>query len=171
MFSTALWDLANSRPVEYLMSSYLFLLLSALSSSPVSLCLTKWIWPNLMNGRHISIPLQFASLYDGQEIFEKSDCLLDLGTDFLVCNTLFVSDALYLAETPYFHGIHFSLELCCEGPRFTSIQGDGCDKGVHQINLGTDRVPYHTKISLVCVICWDVVHLVLQKNFSVGNGA
>ena len=119
----------------------------------------------------MTIPLQFVSLYDGQDVFMWFDCLLDLGTDFLVCNTLFVSDALYLAETPYFHGIHFSLELCCEGPRFTSIQGDGCDKGVHQINLGTDRVPYHTKISLVCVICWDVVHLVLQKNFSVGNGA
>ena len=28
------------------------------------------------------IPLQFASLYDGQ-VFVWSDCLLDLGTDFL----------------------------------------------------------------------------------------
>ena len=35
MFSTALWDLVNSRPVHSLMlSSHLFLLLSALSSSP-----------------------------------------------------------------------------------------------------------------------------------------
>ena len=30
----------------------------------------------------MTIPLQFASLYDGQEV--RSDCLLDLGTDFLV---------------------------------------------------------------------------------------
>ena len=32
----------------------------------------------------MTIPLQFVSLYDGQEIFVWSDCLLDLGTDFLV---------------------------------------------------------------------------------------
>ena len=31
-----------------------------------------------------SILLQFASLYDSQEVFVWSDCLLDLGTDFLV---------------------------------------------------------------------------------------
>ena len=30
------------------------------------------------------IPLQFAPLYDGQEVFVWSDCLLDLGMDFLV---------------------------------------------------------------------------------------
>ena len=37
----------------------------------------------------MSMPLQFASLYDGQEIFIWSDCLLDLGTDFLVGNMVF----------------------------------------------------------------------------------
>ena len=36
----------------------------------------------------MSIPLQFASLYDGQEVFVWSDCLLELGTDFLVGNML-----------------------------------------------------------------------------------
>ena len=35
------------------------------------------------------IPLQFASLYDGQ-VFVRSNCLLDLGTDFLVGNMVFV---------------------------------------------------------------------------------
>ena len=30
----------------------------------------------------MTIPLQFASLYDGQEVFVWSDCLLDLGKDF-----------------------------------------------------------------------------------------
>ena len=34
----------------------------------------------------MTIPLQFASLYDGQQVFVWSDCLLDLGTDFLVGN-------------------------------------------------------------------------------------
>ena len=36
------------------------------------------------------MPLQSASLYDGQEVFVWSDCLLDLGTDFLVGNMVFV---------------------------------------------------------------------------------
>ncbi|WP_419593552.1 hypothetical protein [Thiolapillus sp.] len=34
----------------------------------------------------MTIPLQFASFYDRQEIFMWSYCLLDLGTDFLVGN-------------------------------------------------------------------------------------
>ena len=38
----------------------------------------------------MTIPLQFASLYDGQEVFVWSDCLLNLGTDFLVDNLVFV---------------------------------------------------------------------------------
>ena len=34
----------------------------------------------------MSTPLQFASLYDDQEVFVRYDYLLDLGTDFLICN-------------------------------------------------------------------------------------
>ena len=41
----------------------------------------------------MTIPLQFASLYDGQEVFVWSNGLLDLGTDFLVGNMVFVGDA------------------------------------------------------------------------------
>ena len=37
-----------------------------------------------MNGRHDHTTLQFASLYNGQGVFVWSDCLLDLGADFLV---------------------------------------------------------------------------------------
>ena len=40
--------------------------------------------------RDMSILLQFASLYDGQEVFVWSNCLLDLGMDFLVGNKVFV---------------------------------------------------------------------------------
>ena len=43
----------------------------------------------------MSIPLQFASLYDFQEVFVSSDCLLDLGTDFLVGNGVFVRGYLH----------------------------------------------------------------------------
>ena len=44
----------------------------------------------------MTIPLQFASLYDRQEVFVWSTCLLDLGTAFLVGNMVFVRDVLYL---------------------------------------------------------------------------
>ena len=36
--------------------------------------------------------LQFASLYDGQEVLVWSNCLLDLDRDFLVGNVVFVRD-------------------------------------------------------------------------------
>ena len=41
----------------------------------------------------MTIPLQFASLYDSLEVFVWSDCLLDLGMDILVGNMVFVWDA------------------------------------------------------------------------------
>ena len=51
LFSTALWDLANARPVHSLMlSSLLFLCLPCLLSPFALPC--KWFWPDLMNGRH-----------------------------------------------------------------------------------------------------------------------
>ena len=51
LFSTALWDLPNSRPVHCLMlSSHFFLCPPCLR--PLSLCLARWFWPDLMNGKH-----------------------------------------------------------------------------------------------------------------------
>ena len=57
----------------------------------------------------MTIPLQFASLYNGQ-VFVWSDCLPDLGTVFLVGNMAFVRD-VYLAVAPHFHGLYSSLEF------------------------------------------------------------
>ena len=57
LFSTALWDLLNSRPVHSLILS------SSSSVCPVfftlSLCLARWFWPDLMNGKqdHCSLRL------------------------------------------------------------------------------------------------------------------
>ena len=75
LFSTALWDLANSRPVHSLM--FPPPPLSALSSSPFHYASQVGLGQTWWTG-HISIPLQFTSLYDGQEVFVWSDCLLDL---------------------------------------------------------------------------------------------
>ena len=53
LFSTAFWDLPNSRPVHSLMlSSHLFLCLPCLHSPFTVPCLTRWFWPDLLNGRH-----------------------------------------------------------------------------------------------------------------------
>ena len=38
----------------------------------------------------MTIPLQFASLYDGKEVIMWSDCLLDLCMNFLVGNMIIV---------------------------------------------------------------------------------
>ena len=58
--------------------------------SPLSLYLAKWFGQTSWTG-DMTIPLQLASLNDGQ-VFVWSDCLLDLGTDFLVGNMVFVWD-------------------------------------------------------------------------------
>ena len=67
------------------------LLLSAVFS-PLSQCPARWFWPDLMNGKHVHTT-QFASLYDGQKVFILSNCLLDLGMDFLVGSMVFIWDA------------------------------------------------------------------------------
>ena len=51
LFPTALWDLANSRPVHSLMSSsHLFLCLPCLLP-PFTATYEGWFWPDLMTGR------------------------------------------------------------------------------------------------------------------------
>ena len=60
---------------------------------PLSLCFARWIWPDLMNGRHVHTSADCVSL---QEVFVWSSCLLDLGTDFFVGNIVFVWEAYYL---------------------------------------------------------------------------
>ena len=81
LFSIALWDLPNSRPVHSLkLSSHLFLCLPRLLPP---LTVQDGFGQTWWTG-NMTIPLQFASLYDRQEVFAWSNCLLDVGTDFLV---------------------------------------------------------------------------------------
>ena len=65
--------------------------LSALSYSPFHCALQDGFGQTWWTG-NMTIPLQFASLYDRQEVFVWSNCLLDLGTDFLVGNMAFEWD-------------------------------------------------------------------------------
>ena len=64
--------------------------LSALSSSPFYCALQDRFGQTCWT-RNMTIPLQFTSHYDGQ-VFMLSNCLLDLGMDFLVSNMVFVWD-------------------------------------------------------------------------------
>ena len=77
------------------------LILSALSRFPFHRALKDGFGQTWWTG-DMTIPPQFASLYDGQEAFAWSDCLLDLGTVFLVGNMFFVWDAWYLSVAPHF---------------------------------------------------------------------
>ena len=67
LFSAALWDLPNSRPVHSLMlSSHLFLCPPCLL--PLSLCLARWFWPDLMNGRHDHTTAVCVSLRSSEDL-------------------------------------------------------------------------------------------------------
>ena len=71
------------------------LLLSTLPSSPFRCALQDGFGQTWWT-EDMTIPLQCASFYDDQ-VFVWSDRLLDLGTDFLVGNIVFVWGALCLA--------------------------------------------------------------------------
>ena len=76
LFSTAFWDLANSRPVH----SIVFppLPLSASSSSPFTVpCQMVLARPDERETRQYNTTA-FAFLYDGQEVFVWSSCLCAL---------------------------------------------------------------------------------------------
>ena len=76
LFSTTFWDLMNSRPVHFLMlSSHLFFCLPC--SLPPSPCLSRWFWPDLMNGRHVHTTPVCVSLRRLGGL-RGIDCLLDL---------------------------------------------------------------------------------------------
>ena len=59
---------------------------------PLSLCLAKRFWPDLMNVRH-DHTTAFCVYLRWSGVFVWSDRPLDLGTDFLVGNMVFVWDA------------------------------------------------------------------------------
>ena len=70
------------------LSSHLFLHLPCLLPPFTVPC--KMVLARPEEPGDVTISLQFASLYDGQEVFVWSNCLLHLGTDFLVGNMVFV---------------------------------------------------------------------------------
>ena len=106
-----------------------FLFLSAFSSSSFHCALQDGFCQTWWTG-DMSIPPQSASLYNGQEVFMRSDCLLDLGTDLLICKIVFGWDLWYLAVALHFHHcIPSSIPLL----RLSGIEG------LDQTSLGQGR--------------------------------
>ena len=76
------------------------LLLSALISSPIHCALQCGFSQTWLMG-NMSIPLQFAFLYDGRAFFGWSDCLLDLGMHFVVGNCLCIRCVVTCGSTSF----------------------------------------------------------------------
>ena len=89
LFSTALWDLANSRPVHSLMlSSLLFFCLPCLLPPFTVPC--KMVLARPDEWGDMSIPLQFASLYNGQgSLCGPIACWILARTSSLVTRSLY----------------------------------------------------------------------------------
>ena len=101
--------------------------------SPLSLCLTRWFWPDLMNGKHAQtqsacVCLRWSGGFRVVRLPAGSLHRLPRWYHGLRLKCV----VKYLAVAPHFHVSYSSLHLCRKGPWFTSIQEDGCDKGAHQ---------------------------------------
>ena len=120
---------------------------------PLSLCLARWFWQDLMNGRHVHTTDCSLRLFT---MVRRSLCG-PIAWDFLVGNMVFVRDAQYLALASHFHGLYSSLELCCAGPWFTSIQEDGLtrERISHTLELREILLSFQTGFKLVntAVVC------------------
>ena len=58
---------------------------------PLSLCLARWFWPDLINGKHDNTAAVCVSLRSSRGLRVWSNCLLDLGTDFFIGNMGYVT--------------------------------------------------------------------------------
>ena len=107
LFSTALWDLANSRPGHSLMlSSHLFLCLPCLLP-PLTV---PWKMVLVRPHERETWPYH-CSLHLFMMVFLWSDCLLDLGTDFLVDYMVFVWYIVSWSSTSFPWHVFFSEAL------------------------------------------------------------
>ena len=148
--------------------------LSALSSSPFHCARQDGFGQTWWTG-DMTIPLQIAYFYGGQEIFMWSSCILSLGTtSSLVTWSLYKMSSIMRSHLISMACILFS-ELCCEGLWFTSIQEDECDKGVHQSYLGTERnapvAPNWFSCQCCCCQCYPVCCLGDWWGWSFGTSA
>ena len=129
---------------------------------PFSLCLARWFSPDMMNGRHARPHHCSLRLFTMVRRFSCGPiaCWILARTSSLV----FIWDAQYFEAALHFHGLYSSLELCCEGPWFTSIQEAGCDKEALQTYFGTEiNTPviqnWFQRCQCCCCLCYPWKYL------------
>ena len=133
-------------------------------SSAIAFCALQDVFGLTWWTGNMSVPLQFASLYDGQEVF----CVPIACWIFALTSSL-VTWSLYEMHSNVRQHLISMVRIVCssaEGPWFTSMKEEGCDKGAHQsyLYLGTDRkglvVPYLFKIcKCYCRLCYPEEYL------------
>ena len=85
----------------------------------------------------MTILLQFASLYDLQEVFMWSSCLLDLGTDFLVGNIpSWVTKCSVVQKISFRQTFTNIFNLCCD------LDLERCNPTFSQDTPASDAVYY-----------------------------
>ena len=129
---------------------------------PLSLCPASCFGQIWWMG-DMSIPLQFASLYDGHEVFVWSQCLLDLGMDFFVGNMIFVWDAKYLAVAPHLHCLYSFFEALLWGSMIHKNTGWWMWQGsISVVPWNWEKCSCHSKLVstlpmlLLSVLSWRV---------------
>ena len=128
---------------------------------PLSLCFARWFWPDLMNGRHdhttaVCVSLRWSGGLRVVRLPVGSWHRLPRWWHGL-CMRCVVS-----CGSTSFPWLYSSLELCCEGPWFTSIHKDGCDKSASVVSWNWDKYSCHSKVVstlsmlLLPVLSWRV---------------
>ena len=136
LFLTAL-GLGELIPVHSLMlSSNLFFCLPCLL--PPFHCTLQDDFGQTWWMEDMAIPLQFASLYDDQ-VFMSSDCLLNLGSIFLLVTWSFCMRCLVPCSSTSFPWFIFSFAALLWESLIHKCTGKKCDKGARQSHLGTER--------------------------------
>ena len=67
------------------------------------------------------IPPQLSLDDNGEQVIMWADGLADLLPNFLISDMLGVGDTHESSVASHLHALYSLLQLCCKGPRFTSI--------------------------------------------------
>ena len=122
-----------------------------------------------MNRRHTFTTSVFASLWEFREVFTWSDCLLDLATDFLVGDTVFVRDYVVSCSSTSFSWLVFYFAALLWGSTIHNHIG----RQIWQVStsvVGTERNACILYMGLIewTVSCETFIHV--QYNWKLESG-
>ena len=136
LFSTAFWNLANSRPVHSLvLPSYLFFCMPCLLPPFAVPCMIVLARPDEQETCSYHCSLHLFTMIKRSSC-GPIVCWILAWTSSLVTWSLL--RCIVSCGSISFPCLYSCLQLCCEGPWLTSILGNGCDKGVHKSHPRTE---------------------------------